>query len=452
LREYYHNNKLITKGEVGMKIGFVGAGYVGLVSATGYALAGNECVCIDIDPIKVKQINSGIPPIFENGLEEALKKLTIEKRLQASNDFNQLKNCAILFICVGTPSLKSGEIDLSQVASSSEKIGAILKESADFKIVIVKSTVVPGTTLGLVKNKLEIKSGKKGGKEFGIAMMPEFLREGSALEDFKNPDRIVIGCEDDKSLEILKTLHKNINCPILITNATTAEMVKYASNSFLATKISFINQLANLAERANLDIDVIAQGMGLDKRIGKQFLKAGPGFGGSCFPKDVLALINYSKTMGIRQTILETVMEVNEKQVYRMIELAKEDIDLNKSFVAVLGLSFKPDTDDIRYSPAINLVTKLQDLECTINVYDPKGMDNFRKIFPKINYTKSVEEAILGTSACFVVTDWKEFIKSPSFFEKSMKNPLIIDSRRILSDKGKRTAKYKFIGKPKDNK
>ncbi|MFH0971182.1 MAG: UDP-glucose/GDP-mannose dehydrogenase family protein [Candidatus Micrarchaeota archaeon] len=430
-----------------MKLSFIGAGYVGLVSAAGYSRLGNESACIDLDANKVKQINRGIPPIYEEGLEALLKKLVAEKKLGATQEYSGASDSEVIFICVGTPSRKDGSADLGYVQACAKQIGKELKNTKKFVAVVVKSTVVPGTTADIVLPILEKESGKVAGKDFGIAMMPEFLKEGTALEDFSNPDRIIIGCEDRKTLEILRKLHSNFKCPILEVPIPAAEMIKYASNSFLATKISFINFLANLCEKTGVDIDEVARGMGLDSRIGKHFLKAGPGFGGSCFPKDVKALMAFSEEKGIESLILEAVLEINYLQPMRMIELASEEIELKGKKVAVLGLAFKPDTDDVRESPAIPVVKELERIGCKIFAYDPKASENFRKLFPKISYAASMAAALKETEACFIVTDWEEFKKPLGYYESLMKYPLIIDSRRILDLNGRKKAIYKAIGK-----
>lgn len=431
-----------------MRLGFVGAGYVGLVSAAGFAKNGHECHCIDLDEKKVEMINSGVPPIFENGLEPLLKKLVAEKMLRAHHDPGMLSGMDAIFICVGTPSLKDGSIDLKYMQEASLTLGRQLKGMAGYPIVIVKSTVIPGTTFGTVRKILEKESGKQAGRGFGLAMIPEFLKEGSALEDFERPDRIIIGCEDSRTAQALKKLHSGFGCEVLIVPISTAEMIKYASNSFLATKISFINQLANLCEKAQVDVDLVARGMGLDRRIGPQFLKAGPGFGGSCFPKDVKALMHFAQSKGVEPTLLEAVMEVNYLQPLRMIELAGSAGELAKKKVAVLGLSFKPNTDDIRESPAIMLIQELLRMKCAIAAYDPKGMANFRKLFPHLGYAKSMDEALKGAEACFIVTDWEEFKKPLGYYEDRMKRPLIIDSRRILDpSKAGPGSTYRAIGR-----
>ncbi|MBI5224914.1 UDP-glucose/GDP-mannose dehydrogenase family protein [Candidatus Micrarchaeota archaeon] len=435
-----------------MKLGFIGGGYVGLVSAAGYASLGHNCQVIDIDKKKVDAINNAVAPIYEEGLDELLKKITVSKHLVASTNYSDLANCELIFICVGTPSGKDGSINLSYIKSCAEQLGKMIKLQDNFPIIAVKSTVVPKTTQSVVLPLLENHSGKKAGVDFGIAMVPEFLKEGSALSDFNSPDRIVIGVNDKKSSDALKKLHSHFKCEILEVPLATAELIKYASNSFLATKISFINQIANLCDVLGLDVDDVAKGMGLDSRIGKQFLKAGPGFGGSCFPKDVKALMHFSSQNGIAPTILESVMGVNYLQPQRMLKLALEatgggPANLIGKTVSVLGLAFKPDTDDCRESPAIPLVEELLKMNCKIQAYDPKGIDNFKKLFPNLQYAKDMESALAKSHACFIVTDWKEFKKPISYYESKMAFPLIIDSRRILDAKTKAKAIYRAIGK-----
>ncbi len=430
-----------------MRLSFIGAGYVGLVSASGYASLGNECICIDVDPNKVDLINKGVAPIYEEGLDGLLSRLSSEGKIKAYSDYSRIAGSDVIFICVGTPSRKDGSIELDYVKASSEKVGRELRNASGFPVVVVKSTVIPGTTSGFILPLLEKASGKTAGKDFGVAMMPEFLKEGTALKDFLEPDRLVIGYDDAQTLSLLKKMHTAFNCPIADVPLSTAEMIKYASNSFLSTKISFINQLANLCERIGVDIDRVAYGMGLDRRIGPHFLKAGPGFGGSCFPKDVKALMAFSSEKGIEPTLLEAVMEINYLQPLRMLELAGGENGLRGRRVAVLGLAFKPDTDDIRESPAITLVEELMKLECPISAYDPKAADNFRKMFPKARYCGSLEEALADSEACFIVTDWKEFERPLSYYEGHMKHPLIIDSRRILDKKSGKNAIYRAIGR-----
>ncbi len=430
-----------------LKLTFIGSGYVGLVSAAGYASLGNECTCIDISNEKVAQINNGVPPIYEEGLEELLKKLRTNDSLKATTDYSSLKGSDVVLICVGTPTRKGGAIDLSYIEKAAEQIGEVLKESGKYAVVVVKSTVVPGTTTEKVLPILEDKSGKKAGRDFGIGMMPEFLKEGTALEDFKQPDRLVIGAEDQRAFEVLRKMHSSFKCPILEVPISTAEMIKYASNSFLATRISFINQLANLCERIGINVDEVAKGMGMDRRVAPYFLKAGPGFGGSCFPKDVKALMAFSAEKGIEATLLEEVMEINYLQPFRMLEIAKQDSSLEGKKVAVMGLAFKPDTDDVRESSAITLVSELLKMNCKLSAYDPKAAENFKKIFPDIKYANTFQEALKDAEVCFIVTDWKEFKKPLTEYEKLMKYPLIIDSRRILDEKTRKTAKYFAIGR-----
>ncbi|MEK6954497.1 MAG: UDP-glucose/GDP-mannose dehydrogenase family protein [Candidatus Micrarchaeota archaeon] len=430
-----------------MKIAFIGAGYVGLVSAVGYALAGNDSVCIEIDERKIAQINGGKAPIYEGGLDDALLKLTRDGKLLATSDYNGIASAQAIFICVGTPSAQDGSIDLRYIEDSCAKIASILPKMKGYPIVVVKSTVIPGTTSGLVKGILEKGSKLRAGRDFGLAMMPEFLREGTALADFKHPDRIVIGTMDEKTRKVLMGLHSKFPGEKLIVSPSAAEMIKYASNSFLATKISFVNQLALLCEKTGIDVDDVARGMGLDNRIAMPFLRAGPGFGGSCFPKDVRALMHFSGKEGVEPTILESVMLVNSLQPLWLIGAAQEKMPLKGKTICILGLAFKPDTDDVRESPAIPVISQLLKMGCKVLAYDPKGMANFKKLFPKLDYANSMDDALKGADACMIITDWKEFKKPIAHYERLMKNPLILDSRRILDPKTAITASYISLGR-----
>ncbi|AAB90929.1 UDP-glucose dehydrogenase (ugd-1) [Archaeoglobus fulgidus DSM 4304] len=307
-----------------MKVSIIGCGYVGLVTGLGFAELGNPVVFVDSNGSKIKSINDLIPPIYEPGLEELIKKN--EGKFYATNDyFEALDNSEVSFICVGTPSKEDGSLDLRQVEEASSKLGKALAEK-EFHVIVVKSTVLPGTTENFVKPIIEKESGKKAFDDFGLAMNPEFLREGNAVEDFFNPDRIVIGVKDERTKSVLEELYKPFDCPKLITEIKTAEMIKYASNAFLATKISFANEIGNICKKLGIDVYKVFEGVGLDHRINPSFFRAGIGFGGSCFPKDVRALIRKSEELGEDLQILKAVIEVNEKQPLKMIELLKKHI------------------------------------------------------------------------------------------------------------------------------
>jgi len=405
-----------------MNISVLGAGYVGLVTGTCLAEFGHQVICIDIDQTKVDSINKGISPIYEKGLSKLLKKN--KKKIHATTDISSaIKKSDITFICLGTPSKKDGSIDLSFIKKGSVEIGKNLKEKK-WHVVVVKSTVLPGTTKDFVIPILEKNSGKKAGVDFGVSMNPEFLKEGKAVQDFLDPDRIVIGSYDDKTKKVMQKLYKDFDCPKILTGITEAEMIKYASNAFLATKISFINEIGNLCKKLGIDTYEIADGMGYDKRIERAFLNSGIGWGGSCFPKDVKALIAKAGEMGEKSYILNEIVRVNELQPMKLIELLKKHIPkLKGKEIGILGLSFKKDTDDIRESRAIPVIKKLIEEKAIVKAYDPKAVENFKQLFPKIKYCGSNE--VLKSHAVLILTDWDEFKKF------NYKGKIVIDGRRI---------------------
>lgn len=416
-----------------MRISIVGAGYVGLVTGACFAKLGNNVIILDIDKEKLEKIKRGIPPIYEEGLDELLKNY--RHRIEVTQDYNYaIKESEITFICVGTPSKEDGSIDLSYVKDAARSIGIALRGKKEWHLVVVKSTVLPGTTTDVVLPIVEKFSGKKAGKDFGIAMNPEFLREGKAVKDFLEPDRIVIGCYDERSREALKELYKDFDCPVLETSPSSAEMIKYASNAFLATKISFINEIGNICKRLGIDTYEVADGMGLDKRIGRAFLDSGIGWGGSCFPKDTKALLRWVEEMGDDLKIIKSAVEVNEKQPLKIIDLLKRYVkNLRGIKIGVLGLAFKPGTDDIRESRSIPVVKKLIDEGAEVLAYDPQAMDNFRKLFPNLRYCKSAEDVLSECEIILILTNWDEF-RGLNYSGK-----IVIDGRRLIE--AKKTAK-----------
>ncbi len=411
-----------------MEISIIGTGYVGLVSGACFAKFGNNVICVDIDKKKIEKINNSISPIYEDGLEDLLLKY--KENIKATDDYNYaINNTEITFICVGTPSESDGGIDLSYVKEVAIKIAEILKEKNDWHLVVVKSTVLPGTTRDIVLPLLEKHSGKKVGKDFGLAMNPEFLREGIAVNDFLRPDRIVIGTYSDKSKEILRELYKEFSCPLFETSLSAAEMIKYASNCFLATKISFMNEIGNFCKKLDIDSYEVADGMGLDNRIGRAFLDSGIGWGGSCFPKDLHALLAWTKKEKEEAKIIESVIEVNDLQPLMLIELLKKHIpNLKGKTIGLLGLAFKPNTDDIRDSRAIPIVEELLKKEAYVKAYDPKAAENFKKIYPQIEYCSSAKE-ILNSDAILITTKWDEFKKL------NYNGKIVIDGRRLKEAK-----------------
>jgi UDPglucose 6-dehydrogenase len=420
-----------------MKISVIGTGYVGLCTGVGFAIKGHNVICVDIDEKKIKMINSGKSPIYEPLLDGYLKKVLKEKRFEATKDIDYaIKKTDISFISVGTPSRPDGSIDLRYIEQASKDIGNALKNKNDYHIVVVKSTVLPGTTENVVKKNIEKFSLKKAGKDFGLAMNPEFLREGKALEDFLNPDRIVIGGFDKKSTNFIEKLYEKFDAPILKTDIKTAEMIKYASNAFLAAKISLINEIGNICKKLGIDTYEVAKGIGYDKRIGDKFLNSGIGYGGSCFPKDVKALISKAKEIGYDPKILKDVISVNEKQPFMILDILKKYLpNLKGKKIALLGLAFKPDTDDIREAPSIKIIEKLLEEKAVITAYDPKAMNNMKSIFPKIMYAENPKHALKGADACLILTEWNEFKNLTEKDFSIMKNKIIIEGRRVLDKK-----------------
>ncbi len=411
-----------------MDISVIGTGYVGLVTGACFAKLGNKVICVDIDERKIDLINYGKSPIYEEGLEDILNKY--KERIEATNDYRYaIENSDITFICVGTPSKEDGSLDLSFIRETAREIGLQLKKKKNWHLIVVKSTVLPGTTRDIILPILEEYSNKKVGIDFGLAMNPEFLREGVAVNDFLNPDRIVIGFYDDKSRKILRELYKDFSCPILETSLSAAEMIKYASNAFLATKISFINEIGNMCKKIGIDTYDVADGMGLDKRIGRSFLDSGIGWGGSCFPKDLAALKVWAEKNSLEAKILNSVIEVNEEQPLRLVEILKKYIpNLREKPIGILGLAFKPNTDDIRESRAIIVVRRLLEEKTIVKAYDPKAIDNFRKIFPDIEYCSTAEE-VLESDAILILTKWEDFRKL------DYSGKIVIDGRRLIEAK-----------------
>lgn len=429
------------------KIAVIGTGYVGLVTAACFSrLVGNDgVICVDVVKSKVDMINRGESPIFEPGLDLSGVRATTD--CQSAVD-----GAGFVFICVGTPSSPSGAIDLKYIRSAARDIGRALGKGrgAGYPVIIVKSTVVPGTTEEVVLPTLERESGLKAGRDFGVAMNPEFLKEGSAVGDFMKTDRVVIGAIDERSASLVGGLYGKIKCPKVFTNPRTAEMIKYASNAFLATKISFINEIANLCEPLGIDVAEVAHGMGLDSRISPHFLMAGAGFGGSCFSKDVKALISSARSKRRGLSILETVLKVNERQPMRMVEFAKSALrNLKGRRIAVLGLAFKEDTDDMRDAPSIPIVKSLLRSGAKVAVHDPQAMKNAKSIFGgKVEYAENFRDAIRGSDCCLLVTNWSEYSKiGAGEFKALMRKPVVIDGRRILPALGRDGGvTYKGIG------
>jgi len=385
-----------------MNISVIGAGYVGLITGACLAKLGHRVTLVDSDREKIEAIERGESPIFEQGLEDILRTTQLDAR---SDIHDAIKTSEISFVCVGTdPGDGSYSIDLRSVSEVAEAIG---ETSNDHCLTVIKSTVTPGTTEEVIIPLLE-KNGRKAGVDFGICVNPEFLREGFAVEDFLNPDRIVIGEIDRRSGDILADLYKGFSCPILRFDLRTAEAIKYASNAFLAAKISFVNEIGNICKELSIDTYEVARGMGYDPRIGAKFLNAGIGFGGSCLPKDLRALIGKATSLGYRPGLLEQVLDINETQHLRVIHLLKKHIpDLRGKTIGVLGLAFKAGTDDVRESKAIGVVDALLKEGAKVKAYDPAAMDKFSTLFPTITYGDP--GIVLGCDAILILTDWQEF-------------------------------------------
>jgi len=415
------------------KISVIGSGYVGLATGIGFASLGYKVIFVDIDKEKVRLINSGRSPIYEKNIENYMKKY--KNNYYATTDYKSaILDSDISFICVGTPSKPDGGISLKFIKEASRSMGIALKEKERWHLVVVKSTVLPGTTENIVKSIIEKYSRKKAFSNFGLAMNPEFLREGSALHDFLNPDRIVIGVNDEQSKRTLLELYKPINAPKVIVDIKTAEMIKYVSNAFLATKVSFSNEIGNICKRLGIDARKVFEIVGMDHRISPYFFNCGLGWGGSCFPKDLAALIKFAKDIGEDPKILKAVVEVNEEQPKRMIALLKKHIpDLKGRVIGLLGLAFKPNTDDIRESRAIILVRELLKEGAKIVAYDPKATDNFKRLFPNIEYAQSANEVLEKTNIILIATEWEEFERL------DYSGKVVIDGRRIKA--AEKTAK-----------
>jgi len=423
-----------------MKLSAIGAGYVGLVSAVCFADQGYEVILSTEDPEKARLISQGVAPFYETGLEGTLKKVLDSGKLRVTlGREDAVLNSDVTFIAVGTPSRADGSIDLAYIRGSSAKIGAALQKKTDYHLVVVRSTVVPGTTEESVKPTIEKHSGKKAGADFGLVMQPEFLRQGSAIYDTMNPDRIIVGEHDPKSGETLENIYKMFYKeklpPILRMNLASAEMIKYASNAFLATKISFINEIANICEKVpGVDVAKVAEGMGLDQRIGKSFLQAGAGFGGSCFPKDVSAILAFAKAHRYEPRILKSVLEVNNDQASHVVKLASGQLrTVRGRRIAILGLSFKPGTDDLREAPSLRIIKHLLKQGAQVVAYDPVAIANTRKLLgSKIEYADSPRSCLKNADAALIVTEWDELRDlTPTDFKETMRHPVIVDARRI---------------------
>ena len=444
-----------------MKVSVAGTGYVGLVSGVCLAEKGHHVVCIDTDLSKVETINNGMSPIYEHGLDTLLKR-HVGRSLTATDDLRRaVLGTDITLIAVGTP-FKGDQIDLSYIEKVARQIGEVLREKNSYHTVVVKSTVVPGTTESVVLPILEQASGKRAGPDFGVGMNPEFLKEGEAVKDFLNPDRIVYGGIDNKSIACQQELYAPFSAVDQIaTNCSTAEMIKYMANALLATMISFSNEMANLCSATGgIDIIDVTRGVHLDKRLTPilsdgtrvfpgftAYIEAGCGFGGSCFPKDLKALAAYGKKTGSSMRILNSVIEVNDEQPAQMLHLLKKHYpDLRGICVAVLGFAFKPGTDDIRESPALAVTRMLLEAGALVRGYDPIAQNEAKKIFSsnEVTFCSDWEMAVSGAHAILIITKWPEFENLPAMIASLPKQPVVIDGRRMIARQS--VAIYEGIG------
>ena len=432
-----------------MKIAIIGLGFVGLSLCSVLASKGIRTIGIDSDIRKCSKIAEGIPTFFEPNLEKTLKK-ALKRKLIVTNKLSTINDCDFIFVTVGTPQKKNGDIDLSMIKTVTGDIGKLLSKNKRKPIILIKSTVIPGTMKNVVLPILERNSKKKAGKDFGLISNPEFLQESRAIRDTIKPHVVVLGGYRTKFMRKTEKFFSrfNPNVPIIITNHQTAEMIKYANNSFLATKISFINQIANICQGIpDTNIDDVANTIGLDPRIGNPFLNAGPGYGGSCLPKDIKAIINLSSKLGVNPTLLTAVEKINKQQISNIVELVKQNIGkIRGKKLTVLGVAFKPGTDDIRGSVGIELAKRLLKLGAKITIHDPKALENARKIFcDNTKYVKSVSSALKDCQCAIIMTQWKEYERINNKTIKHMAKKFIIDSRRVLSNKNL-NAKYYAIG------
>lgn len=432
-----------------MRLTVVGAGYVGLTTAVCFAHLGNEVMVVEKLPEKVQALKEGKVPFYEPGLEEMLRENLSLGRLFFTTDLKEgLDFSDVIFICVGTPQRPDGSADLSQVEEVARETAKFMES---YKLLVEKSTV-PINTHKLIKRTVE-RYLKRRGKvlEFDVASNPEFLREGSAVRDFLEPDRIVIGVESERARRIMEELYKDFKCPIIFTDPATAELIKHASNSFLAMKISYINMVADLCEKVGADVRLVAEGMGYDKRIGREFLRAGIGWGGSCFPKDIKAFIKMAKDHGVDFSLLEEVDKINQRRAVQFVEKVKSVLwSLKDKTLAVWGLSFKPNTDDIREAPSLRLVPMLLKEGARLKLYDPKAMENFKKLYPPgkdLDYAPDMYSAVEGASALLIFTEWEEFQRADlSRVKELMELPIIIDGRNIYEPDAVRGLGFEYYG------
>lgn len=429
-----------------MHISVIGTGYVGLVTGACFAEFGVDVICVDVDEGKINRLQNGIMPIYEPGLEHLVAKNSQSGRLSFTTDLRHaIEEALVIFLAVGTPPLPDGSPDLSYVESAA---GSIADHMNGYKVVVTKSTVPIGT--GERIRKL-ITERQKAKVPFGVVSNPEFLREGAAINDFMRPDRVVIGSRDEEAIAIMKDLYRPlylIEAPFVITSLEAAELTKYAANAFLATKVSFINEIANLCERIGCDVHDVARAIGMDKRIGSKFLHPGPGFGGSCFPKDTRALSSVARKFDCESLIVDAVIEVNQRQRKEMLtKIGKLVGKLEGKNVAVLGLAFKPETDDIREAPSVDIIRGLVEQGSRVTAYDPVAMSESMKVLPAINYADDEYTAVKNADLLVFVTEWNQFrALDMTRIRDLMKTPKIADLRNIYDPEDMRELGFEYVG------
>ncbi len=433
-----------------MNISVIGTGYVGLVTGACFAEFGINVTCVDKDAAKIEALERGEIPIFEPGLEEIVRRNARAGRLHFTTDTGSaVKDSLVVFIAVPTPPQPDGATDLSYVDSVARAIGSHLD---GYKVVVTKSTV-PVRTAERVRAGIT-EAARASGKDSvtcSVCSNPEFLREGSAVEDFLRPDRVVIGADDEQAIAILKDLYKPLNLievPFVVTSVAAAEMIKHASNAFLATKITFINEIANLCEKVGADVHDVARAMGLDGRIGRKFLHPGPGYGGSCFPKDTLSLVSFSEELGVEQRVVSAVIEANEFQRRRMVEKIEAMTGgIEGRTLAVLGLSFKPNTDDVRLSPAIDVIRLLQERGASVRAYDPQAMERAAAELENVVFASDAYDAARGADALILATEWNEFRRLDlARIHEALREPVIVDMRNIYEPPEMERLGFRYAG------
>ena len=431
-----------------MNVCVVGTGYVGLVTGACFAEFGVRVVCADNNERKIEALDRGEIPIYEPGLDALVARNESAGRLSFTTDTAQaIRDSLVVFIAVGTPPREDGSTDLTYVEAVAREIGRAMD---GYKVIVTKSTVPVGTS-ARVKGWIEDELGKAGKKaRFSVASNPEFLREGAAIQDFMKPDRVVIGAEDDEAMAILKDLYRPlylISAPFVLTNLPTAELTKYAANAFLAMKVSFINEMANLCERIGGDVHDIARGIGLDGRIGQKFLHPGPGYGGSCFPKDTSSAAHFARELGSPLEIIEAVIRVNDRQRARMVEKIVETMggDVAGRTIGVLGLSFKPETDDMRDAPSVDILRALLERGAKIQAYDPAAMAHFEKILPQVRLVDGEYKACEGADALVIVTEWNQFrMLDLERVKACLRRPVVVDLRNVYEPSAMRAAGFTY--------